>query len=99
MKKDFNNKRQYLNYLRINAKYIKPCLCEGKSFHAYCVTAQVVRSQKIYCKDCGAYYQLYVKGEKLCSSHLFGVIGKYFCMFLLLLGFAQCILIFDSYLK
>lgn len=44
MKKDFTNKRKYLNYLRISAKYIKPCKCEGKSFHAYCVTAQVVRS-------------------------------------------------------
>lgn len=68
LKKDFNNKRQYLKFLRINAKYIKACNCEDKQHHAYCVTAQVVRTQKIYCKDCGAYYHLYVKSEKLCSS-------------------------------
>jgi hypothetical protein len=68
LKKDFNNKRQYLKFLRINAKYIKACNCEDKKHHAYCITAQVVRTQKIYCKDCGAYYHLYVKSEKLCSS-------------------------------
>lgn len=39
LKKDFNNKRQYLKFLRINAKYIKACNCEDKSLHAYCVTA------------------------------------------------------------
>jgi hypothetical protein len=30
LKKDFNNKRQYLKFLRINAKYIKACNCEDK---------------------------------------------------------------------
>jgi len=39
LKKDFNNKRQYLKFLRINAKYIKACNCEDKQHHAYCVTA------------------------------------------------------------
>ena len=68
LKKDFNNKRQYLKFLRINAKYIKACNCEEKQHHAYCITAQVVRTQKNYCKDCGAYYHLYVKSEKLCST-------------------------------
>lgn len=99
LKKDFNNKRQYLKYLRINAKYIKACNCEHKSFHAYCVTAQVVRTQKIYCRDCGAYYHLYVKSEKLCSSQLFTVIGRYICLFILLIAFAQATLLLDSYLK
>ena len=68
LKKDFNNKRQYLKFLRISVKYIKACNCDNKNTHQYCLTAQVVRSQKIYCKDCGAYYHLYVKSEKLCSS-------------------------------
>ena len=39
LKKDFNNKRQYLKFLRINAKYIKACNCEHKQHHAYCITA------------------------------------------------------------
>lgn len=99
LKKDFNNKRQYLKFLRINAKYIKACNCENKQHHAYCVTAQVVRTQKIYCKDCGAYYHLYVKSEKLCSSQLFTVIGRYICLFILLIAFAQCTLLLDSFLK
>ena len=99
LKKDFNNKRQYLKFLRINAKYINPCNCEDKLHHAYCVTAQVVRTQKIYCKDCGAYYHLYVKSEKLCSSQLFSVIGRYICLFILLIAFAQCTLLLDSFLK
>lgn len=99
LKKDFNNKRQYLKFLRINAKYIKACNCEDKQHHAYCVTAQVVRTQKIYCKDCGAYYHLYVKSEKLCSSQLFTVIGRYICLFILLIAFAQATLLLDSFLK
>ena len=99
LKKDFNNKRQYLKFLRINAKYIKACNCEEKQHHAYCITAQVVRTQKIYCKDCGAYYHLYVKSEKLCSTQLFTVIGRYICLFILLIAFAQCTLLLDSFLK
>lgn len=59
----------------------------------------MVRTQKIYCKDCGAYYHLYVKSEKLCSSQLFTVIGRYVCLFLLLIAFAQCTLLLDSFLK
>lgn len=33
LKKDFNNKRQYLKFLRISVKYIKACSCEDKSTH------------------------------------------------------------------
>ena len=39
LRKDFNNKRQYLKFLRINARWIQPCNCEDKRDHAYCVTA------------------------------------------------------------
>lgn len=67
IKKDFNNKRQYLKFLRIKVNFIHPCMCENKYVHSYCQTASVVRTQKIYCKDCGSYYHLYVKSEKLCS--------------------------------
>ena len=44
LKKDYINKRQYLKYLRINAKFIQACRCEDKINHAYCITALVVRS-------------------------------------------------------
>ena len=88
LKKDFNKKRQYLKFLRISVKFVKACDCEMKNTHQYCLTAQVVRSQRIYCKDCGAYYHLYVKSEKLCSSQLFAVVGRYIFLFILLIVFA-----------
>ena len=87
LKEDFLKKRLYLKYLKISTKFINACNCE-KEIHSYCVTAQVVRNQRIFCKDCGAYYHLYVKSEKLCSPLLFAVIGKYICAYVLLLAFA-----------
>jgi hypothetical protein len=99
LKQDFALKKLYLKFLRIHSRFINPCKCQHKYQHAYCITAQVVRSQKIFCKDCGSYFHLYVKSEKLCSYQLFSVIGKYIFMFLMLLLSAQCILILDSYLK
>lgn len=85
--------------MRINTKFIQACKCEEKINHSYCISALVVRSQRIYCKDCGAYYFLYVKSEKLCSQELFTVMAKYVGIFLLLLAFAVCTLLLDSYLK
>lgn len=58
-----------------------------------------MRTQKIYCKDCGSYYHLYVKSEKLCSQHLMTVFGRYICYFIMLLAFAQGTLLLDSLLK
>ena len=40
-----------------------------------------------------------MKSEKLCSSQLFTVIGRYICLFILLIAFAQCTLLLDSFLK
>ena len=99
LKKDYLAKKQYLRYMRINAKFIKACNCENKYHHAYCLTALVVQNQQIFCKKCGAYYKLYVKSEKLCSAQLFTVIWRYICLFLLLVAFAQSTLLLDSFLK
>ena len=40
-----------------------------------------------------------MKSEKLCSSQLFTVIGRYICLFILLIAFAQATLLLDSFLK
>ena len=42
LKKDYLAKKQYLRYMRINAKFIKACNCDYKHTHAYCLTALVV---------------------------------------------------------
>ena len=68
MKQDFLAKRPYLKFLRINSRLIRVCECPDKNAHAYCVSAHVLRSQKIYCKDCKSYYHLYVKSERILSS-------------------------------
>lgn len=99
LKLDLKNNRMYLKYLRIKINFINPCQCTKKIVHSYCQTAKVVRQQKIYCEDCGAYYHLFVKGEKLCSSHLQTVFGRYICYFIMLIIFAQSTLLLDSLLK
>ena len=68
MKQDFLAKRPYLKFLRVNSRLIRICECSQKNAHAYCITAQVVRSQKIYCRDCKSYFHLYVKSERILSS-------------------------------
>jgi hypothetical protein len=47
LKEDMQKKAAYLKYLKVSAKFIEACDCEEK-VHAYCLTAQVTRSQKIH---------------------------------------------------
>ena len=61
LKADYLAGKQYLKYLKINSKLIHVCDCDWKKIHAYCITAHVLRTKKIYCKDCYAHFYLYVK--------------------------------------
>lgn len=70
LKQEYINKNKYLRFLRINSKFIKQCACDHKYAHAYCATAFVLMNHKIYCKDCGSYYMLYVKSGKVFSNQL-----------------------------
>lgn len=75
LKDDFINKRSYLKFLRISSKNIKVCECVHKTCHAYCATAFVLRSQKIYCKDCFGYFHLYVYNERIFShEYIWGIV-------------------------
>ena len=65
LRQDYIDKSPYLKYLRISSKFIQVCDCSWKNCHSYCVTAYVLRTQKIYCVDCDAFFQLYVKDERL----------------------------------
>lgn len=53
MRQDLAQKAVYLKYLKISAKFCQPCECKNRRVHTYCVTAQVIRSQRIYCEKCG----------------------------------------------
>lgn len=61
LKNDLEAKANYLKYLKISAKFVKPCACSKKEAHAYCMTARIIRSQKIYCDYCGNAYNLFIK--------------------------------------
>lgn len=76
LKQDYINKRAYLKYLRVSSKFIKCCQCNIKQCHSYCITAFVLRSQKIFCKDCNGYFQLHVRQERIFSTEYLGGLMK-----------------------
>ena len=99
LKQDFLNKRQYLKFLRISSKFIQVCGCQHKVSHAYCATASVLRTQKIYCKDCFSYYSLYVKSERVFSSEYVGGMARLTTLCTVIIGAIYGIYEIDRYLK
>lgn len=93
-------KVSYLQYLKISAKFIEPCSCsERQKVHTYCLTASIIREEKIYCAKCGDAFNLFIKQERVCSGKLISLIFKY-CLFLgTMLVCAALFLIIDAYLK
>ena len=67
--------------------------------HAYCLTASIIREEKIYCAKCGDAYNLFIKQERVCSGKLVSLLVKYFIFLLLMLLCAALFLIVDAYLK
>ena len=62
LKADMEAKVSYLQYLKISAKFIEPCSCvERLKVHTYCLTASIIREEKIYCAKCGDAYNLFIK--------------------------------------
>ena len=92
-------KANYLKYLKISAKFIKPCSCNNNMVHSYCMTARIIRSQRIFCKRCGIPYNLFIKQEKMCSGKLLSLLFKYFLFLMIMFFFAATFLILDAYLK
>lgn len=80
LKQDYLQKRPYLKLLRINSKMISCCACHYKMAHSYCTTAFVLRSQKIYCRDCYSHFRLYVKSDRLFTSNYLTDLVKFAMM-------------------
>ena len=49
LKNDLNQGCEYLNFLHISVKYVKACACETRSVHIYCMTAKIIKNEKIFC--------------------------------------------------
>lgn len=75
------------------------CMCSHKTGHAYCVTAQVLRSQKIYCKECLSYFCLYVRQERIFSSEYLGGMFRLLVVFVMFSGVIYGVYFVDKYLK
>jgi len=99
MKQDFLRKKPYLKFLRINSKFIHICSCDHKICHAYCCTAQVLRSQKIYCKDCLSYFSLYVRSERIFSSEYLGGVIRLLLVFAMFSSLIYAVFYLDRFLK
>ena len=98
LKQDMENKASYLRYLKVSAKHCQPCSCIG-DLHQYCITAQVIRSRRIYCNRCGEAFNLVVKREKACTGKFMTLLIKYFLLTLCMVGCAVGYLMLDAYVK
>ena len=67
--------------------------------HAYCMTALIIRSQKIYCEKCGKNYNMFIKEERFCSNKIFQLLIKYFILSILISGITVGFLVLDGYIK
>ena len=62
---DYLSNMNYFQFLRLKPNSIIICNCNPKRHaHTYCITAYVLRTKRIHCKDCKSYYRLQVKSEK-----------------------------------
>jgi len=52
---------KYLMYVRVTGSFVLACRCEKAPVHSYCITAQVIRSRRIYCERCDVHYNLYIR--------------------------------------
>jgi len=78
---------------------IRVCNCLNKNCHAYCATANVLRTQKIFCRDCQSYYRLHAQGEKLFKSEYISVNLYLLLFYAVFVAMIYGIKVLDSYLK
>ena len=87
-------------FLRIRHDFINPCECKQVKVHSYCMTAQVIYNEKIYCEKCDSYYKLFIKKEKkFCNGPMQKLMTQFVLLFVSLLFMASLMLILDGYLK
>jgi hypothetical protein len=98
LKEDMQKKAAYLKYLKVSAKFIEACECD-KKVHAYCLTAQVTRTQKIQCEFCNAPFRYFIKKEKVCNSKLMKLVVGYILTFILSIMLTVGLVILDGWLK
>lgn len=98
LKEDMKLKANYLKYLKVSTRFIEACHC-AEPVHAYCLSAQVTRSKKIYCPTCKEPFRYFIKEEKICDTKLLKLVALYFLVFALILLGLVGIMIFDGYLK
>ena len=99
MKRDLEENQNYIKYLKVTPKLIRPCTCPGRAVHQYCMTANVIRNNSIACPRCDMAYDLYVKKEKLCNPKIVRLILNYSVFIGLIVVVAAVVLIIDGYLK
>ena len=99
MKKDLEDQADYLKYLKVSQELVRPCLCKEKVYHQYCMTANVIRNNTIYCKKCDMAYYIFVKKEKFCNAKLIRMLFDYCLFMVLIILVAAFVLILDGYLK
>ena len=99
LRQDFIQRCFYLNFLKVSSKLIQPCHCKEKLWHQYCGTAQVLRTQRIYCEHCNSYYRLHLQKRTIIDQDLR---NKFTFLFLITVIFSIGIFgvsRLDSYLK
>ena len=63
------------------------------------MTANVIRNNDIFCKDCDMAYDIFVKKEKFCNAKLIRLLFTYFVFMINIVLIAAAILVIDGYLK
>lgn len=99
LKQAYMENERYLKYLRINSKLIRACNCEQQICHTYCITALMLMRKKIYCENCGQYYLLYLKSEKLINSELVENMLKQLFIYIVLGSAIYGVYLLDIYMK
>lgn len=99
LKHDFMNNASYFSLLRITSNMIQCCACHERRAHSYCLSAFVLRSQKIYCKDCYSFFRLGIRYERTFSYEQLQKAGWIVIPAILLGGAIYGLWILDRYLK
>ena len=99
LKKDMYQECEYLKFLHISTKYVRPCKCSDFNVHSYCMTAKIIKNQRIYCDSCQQFFKLFIKQENICTGKFVQTLAKYLCLFIILIFFTALFLVLDSYLK
>ena len=63
------------------------------------MTANDIRNNSIYCKQCDMAYEIFVKKEKLCNGKMMRLLFTYFIFVLSIVIMSALVLILDAYLK